>query len=113
MTPAEFRALALSLPDAVEGAHMGHSDFRVGGKIFATLGYPDEAHAVVILPPEEQSDYVAAAPSAFAPVQGAWGKRGATQARLDAVTATTMQAALVTAWRKRAPERVPNRRSSR
>ena len=106
MTPAEFRALALSLPEAVEGAHMGHSDFRVGGKIFATLGYPDDAHAVVILPPAEQSDYVAAAPSVFAAVKGAWGKGGATQARLDVVTGTTMQAALVAAWRKRAPKRL-------
>lgn len=106
MTPADFRQLALSLPEAVEGSHMGHSDFRVGGKIFATLGYPDEDHAVVILPPAEQADYVAAAPSAFTPVKGAWGKGGATQLRLDAVTATTGEAALVSAWRKRAPKRL-------
>ena len=106
MTPAEFRRLALSLPEAVEGAHMGHCDFRVGGKIFATLGYPDDEHAVVILPPAEQSDYVSGAPAVFAPVKGAWGKGGATQVRLGVVSAPTMEAAVVAAWRKRAPKRL-------
>ena len=106
MTPSEFRQRALSLPEALEGSHMGHSDFRVGGKIFATLGYPDDAHAVLILPPADQSDYVMAAPSVFSSVQGAWGKGGATQVRLAVVTDTTMEAALVSAWRKRAPKRL-------
>ena len=106
MTTAEFRELALSLPEAVEGSHMGHSDFRVGGKIFATLGYPDEQHAVVILPPAEQSDYVSAAPSVFSPVKGTWGKGGATQVFLADARATTLEAALVTAWRRRAPRRL-------
>jgi len=106
MNPAEFRALALSLPEAIEGAHMGHPDFRVGGKIFATLGVPDDDHAVVMLPPDEQSEYVHAAPTVFAPVHGAWGKGGATTVRLAAVTTSTMEAALVTAWRKRAPRRL-------
>lgn len=53
MTPSQFRHIALSLPDAVEGAHMGHADFRVGGKIFATLGHPDAAWGMVQLKPDQ------------------------------------------------------------
>src|SRR5882757_3957244 len=56
MTPNEFRELALSFPDAIESAHMHHPDFRVGGKIFATLGYPDKDPAMVKLSPDEQKE---------------------------------------------------------
>ncbi len=73
MTADEFRELTLSLPEAVEGAHMGHADFRVGGKIFASLGYPDADHGMVILPPEAQTEYLASHPKAFARASGAWG----------------------------------------
>jgi hypothetical protein len=106
MNAAEFRQLALQLPDAIESAHMNHPDFRVGGKIFATLGYPDAEHAVVLLPPDEQQRYVAEAPKVFAAVKGAWGANGATQMRLDAVDRATAKAALKIAWRKRAPKRL-------
>lgn len=77
MQPDEFRRIALSLPEAFEGAHMGHADFRVGGKIFATLGYPDERHGMVAIPPDEQAKLVQEMPAIFAPAAGAWGKRGA------------------------------------
>ena len=106
MTVAEFRRRALRLPGTVEGAHMDHADFRVGGKIFATLGYPDDEHAVVLLPADEQQRYVETAASAFAAVKGAWGKNGATQMRLAEVETATADAALLIAWRKRAPKKL-------
>jgi hypothetical protein len=71
MTPNQFRRIALSLPDAVEGAHMGHADFRVGGKVFATLGYPDRSFGMVQLTPEQQAMLVATTPG-FKPVPGGW-----------------------------------------
>lgn len=82
MTADEFRKLALSLPEAIEGAHMGHADFRVGNRIFATLGWPDEHWGMVKLTPEEQELRVEAEPDVFAPVKGAWGRRGSTNVRL-------------------------------
>jgi hypothetical protein len=104
MTAADFRRIALSLPEAEESAHMRHPDFRVGGKIFATLGYPDEDHGMVILPPEEQARLVRSHPKVFAPAKGAWGKRGSTTVRLEAVDKTTLNRAMEIAWRKRAPK---------
>jgi hypothetical protein len=65
MTADEFRALALSLPETVEAAHMGHPDFRVRGKIFSTLGYPDEAWGVVALSPEQQAEVCTTEPEVF------------------------------------------------
>jgi hypothetical protein len=106
MTPTEFRRLALSMPEASESAHMEHPDFRVGGKIFATLGYPDKDHGMVILPPEEQKRFVESAPAIFAPAKGAWGLRGSTCVRLEAVDAVTLRRAMEIAWRKRAPKRL-------
>ena len=79
MTLDQFRQLALSLPEAVESAHMDHPDFRVRNKIFATLGYPDSGHGMVKLTPNQQKLVVREAPDAFVVVKGGWGKRGATQ----------------------------------
>jgi hypothetical protein len=106
MTPSEFRRLALSMPGASENAHMEHPDFRVGGKIFATLGYPDKDHGMVVLPPEEQKKLVKSAPATFAPAKGAWGVRGSTCVRLEAVDAATLRRAMEIAWRQRAPKRL-------
>src|SRR5436853_1267301 len=102
MTPAQFRALALNLPEAVEGAHMGHPDFRVGGKIFATLG-PDETWGMVKLTPDKQAVFVRTEPAVFQPVQGGWGRRGATRVHLAAATAAAVRQALAVAWRNTAP----------
>ena len=77
MTAAEFRRLALSLPEAEEREHMNHPDFRVGGKIFATLGYPDRSRGMVKLFPDQQAEFVAANPAMFVPVNGAWAGRAA------------------------------------
>jgi hypothetical protein len=109
MTPDDFRRLALSFPETSEAGHMGHPDFRVSGKIFATLGYPDDEHGVVILLAEDQERFVADQPDAFAPAKGAWGARGATQIRLALVESTTLRDALALAFRKRAPKRSSKR----
>ena len=106
MTPAEFRQIALSMPEASESAHMDHPDFRVGGKIFATLGYPDADHGMVVLPPEEQKRFVKSDSVAFAPAKGAWGLRGSTCVRLDVVELTMLRRAIEIAWHKRAPKRL-------
>ncbi len=104
MTAADFRRIALSLPEAEESAHMSHPDFRVGGKIFATLGYPDDDHGMVILPPEEQARFVESHPKVFTPAKGAWGKRGSTAVNLGAVANATLKRAMEIAWRRRAPK---------
>jgi hypothetical protein len=106
MSAAQFRKLALSLPKAIERAHMHHPDFRIGGKIFATLGYPDKEHGMVVLPPEEQARLVRTHPKAFAPAKGAWGKRGCTTVILKAIDKATLHAALQMAWRTKAPKRL-------
>jgi len=94
--PDEFRALALSLPGAAEGGHMGHADFRVGKKVFASLGYPDARWAMVKLTPAQQTEVCAAA--AFEPVKGGWGKRGATLLNLARVDEVRALEVLRLAW---------------
>ena len=98
MSQARFRKVALSLPDAIEGAHQGHADFRVGKRVFATLGYPDDDWGMVKLTPEQQAMVVEAEPEIFRPVPGGWGKGGATNVRLARADATTLQSALKMAW---------------
>ena len=98
MTPDAFRKLALALPEAVEDAHMDHPDFRTGGKIFATLGYPDEQWGMVKLTPEQQADFVGKAPMFFQPVTGGWGRGGATNVQLPAARVAPVREALAVAW---------------
>ena len=81
---------------------MGHPDFRVGGRIFATLGAPDAAHGMVALMPEQQDDFIALAPDAFRPAAGAWGRGGSTLVTLEAVSEDVLETALAAAWRRRA-----------
>jgi hypothetical protein len=100
MTPAAFRRIALGLPDAVEGSHMGHADFRVNGKVFATLGWPDKASAMVKLPPELQDALVRAAPEAFEPARGAWGRQGSTMVRLAKAEDAMLKDAIRSAWQR-------------
>jgi hypothetical protein len=106
MTIAEFRRIALSMPQAAESAHMGHPDFRVKGKIFATLLPRDDGWGMVKLKPDQQRQFVEANPGVFEPVQGGWGRRGATQVRLDGVDKATLRSAIVTAWLNTAPKRL-------
>jgi hypothetical protein len=105
VTPNDFRNLALSLPEASEESHMGHPDFRVRGKIFATLG-PDEDWGMVKLTPEQQASFVRFEPNVYRPASGAWGRRGCTIVRLDAAEELTVRQALVAAWRNTAPKRL-------
>src|SRR5258708_4822968 len=105
MTAAEFRRLALRLPEASESAHMNHPDFRVNGKIFATLG-PDESWGMVKLTPEQQRLWIKSEPKVFDPIRGAWGRRGCTKVNIGAATADVLDDALVAAWRNVAPKRL-------
>jgi hypothetical protein len=104
MTPAGFRRLALSFPGSEERAHMGHPDFRVRGKIFATLGWPDETWGMVNLTPDEQALFIESNPTIFEAVPGAWGRRGSTKVRLKEVDAATLRSALAAAWCNKAPK---------
>jgi hypothetical protein len=85
---------------------MGHPDFRVRGKIFATLAWPDEGRGMVKLTPEQQGRFVRAEPEIFAPVTGGWGRRGATCVHLASATDDSLRPALVTAWLSVAPKRL-------
>ena len=106
MTATSFRRIALSLPEAVEGSHFSHADFRVGGKIFATLALEKEGFGVLLLTSEQQAGMVEDAPEIFSPVSGGWGRQGATRVRLAKVPADILKAALQTAWRRRAAKRL-------
>ncbi len=107
MTVAQFRRIALSMPEATEGAHMGHPDFRVKGKIFATLFHRDDIDwGMVKLKPVQQRKFQEAKPGVFQPVKGGWGRQGCTQVRLDGVDKATLLSAIFTAWLNTAPKRV-------
>ena len=113
MTPAGFRRIALALEGAVEGAHHGHADFRVGGRVFATLGYPDASHGMVSLTPDQQRAHVREHVKAFLPVKGKWGQDGATLVHLRSVDEETLGEALTLAWQNTvAKDRKPRRARS-
>ena len=97
MTADEFRNLALSFSGAVEQSHMGHPDFRVGKKIFATLG-PKEAWGMVKLTPEQQTLFVDKEPKVFEPIKGGWGLKGATKVNLEPATEPNVLQSLRAAW---------------
>jgi hypothetical protein len=105
MTANEFRSLALSFPETAEAEHMNHPDFRVCGKIFATL-WPNDDWGMVKLAPEQQSVFVQSEPAVFQPVKGAWGRRGCTRVCLSAATVASVRQALTLAWRNTAPKRL-------
>ena len=104
--------MALSLPEAEESAHMGHPDFRVRGKIFATL-WPDRDRAVVKLEPDHQAMLIDAEPAIFAPAAGAWGRKGWTNVNLAAADEATFRSAVTAAWRNVAPKRLVHAASIR
>ena len=97
----DFRRLAVSFPGAEERSHMSHPDFRVGGKIFATLGSPNADYGAVMLFPEQQELAVEAEPEAFRPAAGAWGRGGSTLVVLDRVSDEWLERTLSWAWEKR------------
>jgi YjbR len=94
MTADAFRKMALDYPNAVESAHMNHPDFRIDGKIFATLGVPDKDWGMVKLTPEQQQSFMREAPEVFHPCSGAWGRGGSTNVHLTAATKKLVRAAM-------------------
>jgi hypothetical protein len=106
VTANDFRRLALALPETAEHAHMDHPDFRVGGKIFATLGYPVKGWGMVKLTPEQQHYFSKDYPGVFVPAKGAWGRNGATTVHLKKVSKIALQKAVSAAWRNTAPKRL-------
>lgn len=101
MTVADFRRLALRLEGAEESSHMGAPDFRVGGRIFATLASQDQGYGNLMLRPEQQAAFVEELPEVFVPVAGGWGRMGATHIRLAAATEDVLAGALQAAWQVR------------
>jgi hypothetical protein len=98
MDAEDFRRIALGMKDASEGAHMGHPDFRVNGRIFATL-HTDLKWGMVKLAPDQQHAFVREHPNTFAPESGAWGRQGCTAVHLDSVDEEALGEALTLAWR--------------
>jgi hypothetical protein len=101
MTPSDFRRIALSLEGAEEGSHMGSPDFRVGGRIFATLAAEAQGYGNLMLNPDQQAIFVAEAPDIFIPIHGGWGRNGATHLKLSAADEDLVFGALQTAWKLR------------
>jgi hypothetical protein len=97
----DFRRIALSLEGADEGSHMGSPDFRVGGRIFATLAAQHLGYGNLMLTPEQQAEFVAEQPEVFGPIAGGWGRMGATHIRLAAANENLLAGALQTAWKLR------------
>jgi hypothetical protein len=101
MNAADFRRIALSFEGAEEGSHMGARDFRVGGKIFATLASESQGYGNLLLTVEQQSAFVTDQPEVFLPIPGGWGRMGATHIRLEAACEDLLTGALRTAWKLR------------
>jgi hypothetical protein len=101
MNAADFRRIALSLEGAEESSHMGSPDFRVGGRIFATLASQKQGYGNLMLTPEQQADFVAEQPDMFVPIAGGWGRMGMTHIRLAVTNEDVLTGALRTAWKLR------------
>jgi hypothetical protein len=101
MDTGDFRRIALSLEGAEEKSHMGSPDFRVGGRIFATLASQKQGYGNLMLTPEQQTAFVDELPDVFVPIAGGWGRMGATHIRLASATEDVLTGALRTAWKLR------------
>ncbi|MGD0481686.1 MAG: MmcQ/YjbR family DNA-binding protein [Terracidiphilus sp.] len=102
MTAKDFRRIALSLEGAKEGSHMGAVDFRVGGRIFATLASVKEGYGNLMLTPELQAEFIAERSDLFLPIHGGWGRMGMTHIRLAVADEDSLRGALHSAWKLRA-----------
>jgi hypothetical protein len=109
MTVNDFRRIALSLEGAEESSHMGAPDFRVGGRIFATLASAKHGYGNLILAPEQQAAFVEEMPKVFLPVHGGWGRMGATHIRLNHASEDVLTGALQTAWKLRVEKNAKTR----
>jgi len=101
MNAEDFRRIALSLKGVEEGAHMGSPDFRVGGRIFATLASQSQGYGNVKLTPDQQAAFVEELPGVFVPIAGGWGRMGMTHIRLSVASEDILEGALRTAWKLR------------
>jgi hypothetical protein len=101
MDANDFRRIALSLEGAEESSHMGNPDFRVGGRIFATLAAQAQGYGNLMLTPEQQAAFVEELPEVFVPIPGGWGRMGATHIRLATAHEDVLTGALRTAWKLR------------
>jgi|SRR6516225_793603 len=101
MTADDFRRIALSLEGAEEGSHMGSPDFRVGGRIFATLASAKQGYGNLMLTPEQQAMFVEELPEVFAPIKGGWGRMGMTHIRLAKASEDVLAGALRASWQLR------------
>ena len=101
MTPNDFRRIALSLPGAEESSHMGAADFRVGGRIFATLASQKQGYGNLMLTLEQQSAFVEELPEVFLPIKGGWGRKGMTHICLASANEDLLTGALRVAWQLR------------
>lgn len=115
MTPDDFRRIALTLEGAEEGSHFGAADFRVGGRIFATLAAQAQGYGNLMLSPEQQAAFVAEEPDIFLPIPGGWGRNGATHLKLALANENLVYGALKTAWKLRVEknQRSPRRRAGK
>jgi len=113
MNAADFRRIALSFEGAEEGSHMGAPDFRVGGRIFATLASQDQGYGNLMLTPEQQADFVRELPEVFLPIKGGWGRMGATHIRLAKANEEVLTGALLTAWKLRVEKNAKTSRKKR
>ncbi len=113
MNADDFRRIALSLEGAEEGSHMGAPDFRVGGRIFATLASQRQGYGNLMLTPEQQAAFVEELPDLFLPVAGGWGRNGATHIRLAAASEDVLAGALRAAWQIRVAKNAATGRNAR
>ena len=113
MTPNDFRRMALSLEGAEEGSHMGAADFRVGGRIFATLAARDQGYGNLMLTPEQQAAFVDELPEVFIPIHGGWGRMGATHIVLSKANKAVLSGALQAAWQLRKEKNANTRKRLR
>ena len=113
MDAEDFRRIALSLEGAEEGSHMGARDFRVGGRIFATLASQGQGYGNLMLTPEQQAAFVEELPEVFVPIAGGWGRMGMTHIELAPAPEDVLAGALRTAWKLRIEKNARSGRKAR
>ncbi len=113
MDADDFRRIALSLEGAEESSHMGNPDFRVGGRIFATLASADQGYGNLMLTTDQQAAFVQELPEVFVPIAGGWGRMGMTHIRLAAAQEEVLAGALRTAWKLRLEKNTRSGRKNR
>ena len=110
MNAKDFRRIALSLEGAEEGSHLGAADFRVGGRIFATLASQKEGYGNLMLTSQQQADFVTELPEVFLPIPGGWGRMGMTHIRLANASEDVLAGALRSAWSLRKEKNIAKRK---